>query len=172
MVPTRRHRVQALLHEVDRLSKMSRADFEDLLLKLQPTVNYNKDWIQSRKFKSNLRKQSEYALGLANQKVYDYTDLVMKVEEALAAVHAPKCDYLPNPTKCNPVCGYNILSKVSKDGLESDEPEEKSDYEQQAEDIESGHKLVFENSKGEVIAIGNQVIESPSNSGVDVESGI
>jgi hypothetical protein len=165
LIPSRHLRVQALIIEIDRLSRMSDTDFEALMGTLVKVTEYNKAWLKSRKMKDNLREQGEYALGLKNQRVFDYTELFSEMEKALATVNAPKCDYIANIITCDtPTCDKDVPQ--TDDGETEDvlESTAKTTIDSEKKDIESGHKLVFENDKGEVVVIGNQVIKSDTES--------
>jgi len=161
----RRQRVQALLTEIDRLSRLTDVEFESLMDSLLKITKYNQNWLKSRKMKENLRDQGEYALSLSNERVYDYSTLLTELESALETVNAPKCDYISNLAKCDPPC--------KKADADSEDEELKSvaktTDDSEKKDIEIGHKLVFENDKGEVVVIGNQVVKSDGE--VEVDEG-
>ena len=161
LIPVKRHRVQALLNEIERLDSLSDEAFLVLTYQLVSITKHNQGWLQSKSFKDNLRTQGEYALGLTNVKAQDYSELFEISELAMKQVNAPVCVHVPD-MKCNPVCGSKIMYKekaVTKQKYLKKieiEKEKKAQMEKQKLGEREDHTLVFESVRGD----GRQIMHA------------
>ena len=88
LIPTRKDRVDALLLEITRLSKLDQDDYAEMLVALKKVTVYNQKWLQSKQFKEMLRTQGEFALGLLPDNAFDnYQDMSTVVDKIYAGLN-------------------------------------------------------------------------------------